>query len=206
MNEPENLDSTLPVFPTLATCTDGINILSDELVDPLLKDNLAQHFADKSIRSVGDLAQLTEREVNRLPIRNSPSKIDRVKTALSRYAARKFSTSTEANSIVVSSSTPLRQTKRKSLFENMMKPNISAVLECPKPVKRKSTDNSVQTSPIKKKKNNEALYEDLIENFDEEYLFNKFLQRFDYKKILKGYKVSFIILIKKNLINYNYFT
>ncbi|XP_014220188.1 telomere-associated protein RIF1 [Trichogramma pretiosum] len=196
LSEPENLDSTLPVYPTLTSCTDGIDTLSKDLVDPLFKDNLVEHLAAKAISSVGDMAQLTEREINRLPIRNYPSKIVCVKTALSRHAQRLGKLS-DSRPVGVSSSTPLGH-RTKSLFEDLIKSNVSAVQES-KPMKRASTDNAIQTSPIKKQRNDQEACKDFMDHCDDDFLFEAFIKKFDYERLLKAYKEKMVEKPEKEL-------
>ncbi|XP_058802826.1 uncharacterized protein LOC131670866 [Phymastichus coffea] len=198
--EPENLDSTLPVYPSLISCSDAVESLSADLVDPLFTSNLATHLSTRCIHSIGDLAQLNERDINRLPIK-SP-KVDCVKKALSRYEERVNTSSrtpekSTAN-IVVPSSTPLghrrpmRTRPDNDSFEDLMKTsdlmstNVSALK---KPVKRPSSDSCVQTSPTKRtRRDDEIQCLELMEQCDEDVLFDAFAKRFGADKICKGYR------------------
>lgn len=205
MNEPENLDSTLPVYPSLISCADAVESLSADLVDPLFTSNLEVHLTTRAIHSIGDLAQLTERDINRLPIK-SP-KVDCVKKALSKYEDRINSTARTPEkrpSVSVPSSTPIgpRRTTRarpdNDSFDELMKTsdlmstNMSALK---RPAKRLSTDSCVQTSPAKRtKKGDEKQCLDLMEQCDDDVLFDAFVKRFGAEKILKGYKVSYYVV------------
>jgi telomere-associated protein RIF1 len=206
LNEPENLDSTLPVYPSLISCAEAVENISAELVDPLFTSHLAKHLSIRSIRSVGDLAQLTERDINRLPIK-SP-KIPSVKKVLSRYQEKLLEKTPEKRTTnVVPSSTPLGNKRKDRIrndnvsLEDLMKSggnnsdlgsiNVSAVYECKRAVKRLSIDSSMQTSPAKRtKRNDEEACAEMMNQCDEGFLFRAFLKRFDAEKILKGYKVS----------------
>lgn len=208
MIEAEKLDSALPIYPALIACSDAIDPICEDLVGPLFTNNLNQHFSLRSIRSVGDLAQMTERDINRLPIK-SP-KVDCIVKALTRYEERlAIKTPDRRPTPNVSSSTPLNKGRRgkvKSIdntFE-MDDLNVSEVCEYQKPSKRASTDNSMQTSPVKRsKREEEKACREMIDQCDDEFLFKTFVARFGADKILEGYKVSLVISILFNLRYYH---
>jgi len=204
--EAEKLDNALPIYPALITCADSIHAVCEDLVDPLFTSNLKTHFSLKSIHSVGDLAQLTEREVNRLPIKLP--KLDCIKKALTRYEERlAIKTPDRRPTPNVSSSTPLnkgRKGKKESsedAFE-MDDMDVSAVYEYQKPVKRPSMDSCMQTSPVKKsKREEEKACKDMMDQCDDDFLFQSFINRFGAAKILQGYKVSFLNLITEYFVH-----
>ncbi|KAJ8683442.1 hypothetical protein QAD02_019234 [Eretmocerus hayati] len=227
--EAENLDSTLPVYPSLTSCAESVQSISADLVDPLFTNNLSKHLDVKSIHSVGDLAQMTERDINRLPIKTP--KIDCVKKALLKFEMKACGNTPDKRTVnMVSSSTPLgnkRKDKAKSndLFDEVMKNcnnsdfnsmNVSAVYESKRP-KRQSTDTSMQTSPMKRasrlsidssmqtspakvpKKSDEVVLDDIMEKCNEEIVFKAFLKRFDAEKILLGYKEKVGVIADREL-------
>lgn len=82
--DPELLDSTLPIYPTLSSCVESIDAIIERLTYPLWKKNLCTHLANRSLRTIGDLAQLSEREINRLPVKGKP-KTEFVKKVLEHF-------------------------------------------------------------------------------------------------------------------------
>lgn len=202
--QPENLDSTLPVYPTLASCTDDLDPLTSDLVDPLFKSNLLKEFTQRSIHSVGDLAQLTERDVNRLPIK-SP-KVSCLKRVLSKYEERRVvkTTPPRPTRASVSSSTPLghkrldRGRQDGNSFEDLMRGtsgDLGPIAGCKATVKRMSTDSGMQTSPAKKVRRTEReACRETTREFGEEVLLEELVERFGLERIservLKKYKVS----------------
>ncbi|XP_023247300.1 telomere-associated protein RIF1 [Copidosoma floridanum] len=222
LNQPEALDSMLPVCPSLTSCNDAVDTISAELVDPMFVDDLAKHFLMKCIRTVGELAQLTEREINRLPI-VSP-KVDSVKRALSRYEEKLRIKSPEKKIRIkncVSSSTPMekkRPERTKSIddsFEELEKKESndldSSSYDCKmrgsRVSKRLSIDSSIQTSPVKRsKKDDERACLDLMAQCDDDILLNQLVKRFDFQKVLQGYNIKtedLMSLLSKNLVEEN---
>ncbi|KAL6261612.1 hypothetical protein P5V15_006699 [Pogonomyrmex californicus] len=82
--DPEFLDSTQPIYPTLSSCMEPIDAIIEQLTYPLWKHNLNRYFANRSMRTIGDLAQLTEREINRMPVKGD-SKTKFVKKVLKHF-------------------------------------------------------------------------------------------------------------------------
>lgn len=82
--DPELLNSTLPIYPTLSSCLEPIDTIVERLTYPLWKKNLCTHLANRSLRTIGDLAQLSEREINRLPVKGKP-KTEFVKKVLEHF-------------------------------------------------------------------------------------------------------------------------
>ncbi|XP_011698033.1 PREDICTED: telomere-associated protein RIF1 isoform X2 [Wasmannia auropunctata] len=70
--DPEFLDSTEPIYPTLSSCVEPIDSIVEQLTYPLWKHNLSMYFANRNMRTIGDFAQLSEREVNRMPVKGKP--------------------------------------------------------------------------------------------------------------------------------------
>lgn len=82
--DPELLDSMLPIYPTLSSCMEPIDTIIERLTYPLWKKNLCTYFANRSLRTIGDLAQLSEREINRIPVKGKP-KTEFVKKVLEHF-------------------------------------------------------------------------------------------------------------------------
>lgn len=186
------------MYPSLVSCSDAIDPVCEDLVDPLFTRNLNQHFTLKSIKSVGDLAKLTERDINRLPVK-SP-KVECIVKALARYEEKlAVKTPDRRPTPNVSSSTPLNRRKDRSkpvedTFDDL---NVSEVYQCtPRPPKRASTDNSMQTSPVKRsKREQEKACEDIMDQCGDDFLFRTFVDRFGADRLLEGYKVSFRVIV-----------
>lgn len=82
--EPEYLDSTLSIYPTLLSCVEPIDSIIGQLTYPTWEENLCAYFESRNICTIGELARLSEREVNRLPVKGK-SKIEHVKSVLQRF-------------------------------------------------------------------------------------------------------------------------
>lgn len=82
--DPEFLESRLPIYPKLSSCTVPIDIIIEQLTYPLWKKNLCAYLANRSLRTIGDLAQLSEREINRIPVKGI-SKPKFVKNVLEQF-------------------------------------------------------------------------------------------------------------------------
>ncbi|XP_026828469.1 telomere-associated protein RIF1 isoform X2 [Ooceraea biroi] len=80
----EFLDSTQPIYPTLSSCVEPIDTIIEQLTYPPWKQNLRTYFTTTSLCTIGDLAQLSEREVNRLPMK-CKSKTKFVKKVLQHF-------------------------------------------------------------------------------------------------------------------------
>lgn len=78
---PELLDSIQPIYPTLISCKEPITSIIEHLTNPLWVQHLSTYFINRNIQSIGDLAQLSEREINRIPVKGN-SKIEFVKSVL----------------------------------------------------------------------------------------------------------------------------
>ncbi|XP_076177307.1 uncharacterized protein LOC143151700 isoform X2 [Ptiloglossa arizonensis] len=86
---PELLDSIHPIYPTLISCTEPINCIIEQLTNPLWVQNLSSYLANRKLQTIGDLAQLSEREVNRIPVKGN-SKVEFVKSILKCFEKTYF--------------------------------------------------------------------------------------------------------------------
>ncbi|CAG9114487.1 unnamed protein product [Plutella xylostella] len=80
-----DLNDTDPICPELLACTNPISDIASELSSPAMKVLLIKELEGK-INTIGDLAKLTELEVNRLCIKAPKVKV--AKKVLSDYAAK----------------------------------------------------------------------------------------------------------------------
>lgn len=79
--DPESLDSTQPIYPTLTSRVEPIKLIIDQLTNPLWVQHLSTYFENRNLETVGDLARLSEREINRIPVKGN-SKVEFVKNVL----------------------------------------------------------------------------------------------------------------------------
>jgi len=82
--DPEFLDSMQSIYPTLSSCMEPIDNIIERLTYPLWKHSLSMYFANRNMRTIGDFAQLSEREINRIPVRGKP-KTEFVKKVLEHF-------------------------------------------------------------------------------------------------------------------------
>ncbi|XP_066584023.1 telomere-associated protein RIF1-like isoform X2 [Prorops nasuta] len=80
---PELLDSMNPIYPDLVNCKESISTIVNQLTNPLWVQHLSAYLSSRNLKTIGDIAQLSEREINRMPVKGS-SKIEYVKTVLQR--------------------------------------------------------------------------------------------------------------------------
>ena len=81
---PETLDSTESIFPALTDCTEPVTSIIESLSNPLWIHHLSSCFASREIHTIGDLARLSEREINRIPVKGNP-KTEFVKSILAKF-------------------------------------------------------------------------------------------------------------------------
>ncbi|XP_043252693.1 telomere-associated protein RIF1-like isoform X1 [Colletes gigas] len=86
---PESLDFSQPIYPKLTSCTEPLSSIIEQLTNPLWVRNLSTYFESRKLQTIGDLAQLSEREVNRIPVK-SQSKSEFVKSVLKRFEKTYF--------------------------------------------------------------------------------------------------------------------
>ncbi|XP_063359318.1 telomere-associated protein RIF1 isoform X2 [Cydia amplana] len=80
------LNDSDPIFPDLINCKDSIDNIASELSSPGMKELFVKELGG-NIKTVGDLAKLTELEVNRIGIK--APKVQVAKKVLENYASRK---------------------------------------------------------------------------------------------------------------------
>lgn len=103
---PECLNSTQSIYPTLSSCEESINSIIGQLTYPSWTGMLGSYLENRSVRTIGDLAQLSEREVNRLPLK-SKSKINLVKGVLQHFENKSMSQAKDKNSNIEDSLSPV---------------------------------------------------------------------------------------------------
>ncbi|KYN04288.1 Telomere-associated protein RIF1 [Cyphomyrmex costatus] len=82
--DPEFLDSTHSIYPTLSSCMEPIDTIIERLTYPLWKNNLITYFSNRNMHTIGDFARLSEREVDRIPVKGKP-KTEFVKKVLEKF-------------------------------------------------------------------------------------------------------------------------
>ncbi|XP_029051883.2 telomere-associated protein RIF1-like isoform X1 [Osmia bicornis bicornis] len=82
--QPELLNNVYPIYPTLIVCQEPISSIVQQLTNPLWVRHLTAYFANRNLQTVGDLARLSEREINRMPIKGN-SKVEFVKSVLRSF-------------------------------------------------------------------------------------------------------------------------
>ncbi|KYN11345.1 Telomere-associated protein RIF1 [Trachymyrmex cornetzi] len=82
--DPEFFDSTHSIYPTLSSCMEPINTIIERLTYPLWKNHLTTYFANRDMHTIGDFARLSEREVDRMPVKGKP-KTEFVKKVLEQF-------------------------------------------------------------------------------------------------------------------------
>lgn len=88
--DPELLDSTRPIYPSLSSCIEPIESILERLTYPLWKNNLSVYFANRNLQTIGDFARLSEREINRFPVKGKP-KSEFVKKVLDHFSSTRKS-------------------------------------------------------------------------------------------------------------------
>ncbi|XP_076234263.1 uncharacterized protein LOC143179108 [Calliopsis andreniformis] len=101
--DPELLNSTEPIYPALVSCSEPIKVIIGQLTNPLWVQHLSTYFLDRNLQTVGDLAQLSEREINRIPVKGH-SKTEFIKSVLKWF--EKTHNSTETNNTLNASTVP----------------------------------------------------------------------------------------------------
>ncbi|XP_076293103.1 uncharacterized protein LOC143215143 [Lasioglossum baleicum] len=84
ISDPELLDSTQPIYPLLTTSTESIQTIVEKLTNPLWVQHLSSYLQSRNLKTIGDLARLSEREVNRMPVKGN-SKVELVRNVLKCY-------------------------------------------------------------------------------------------------------------------------
>ncbi|XP_020287403.1 telomere-associated protein RIF1 isoform X2 [Pseudomyrmex gracilis] len=107
--DPEYLNSTQPIYPTLSSCEESINSILGQLTYPSWTGMLGSYLENRSVRTIGDLAQLSEREINRLPLK-SKSKISLVKGALQHFENKSVSQAKDNSSNIEDSPSLVEET------------------------------------------------------------------------------------------------
>jgi len=79
--DPELMHSTQCIYPTLSSCVEPIDTIIEQLTYRFWKQNLRTYLTNTNLRTIGDLAQISEHEVNRMPVKGK-SKIKYVKKVL----------------------------------------------------------------------------------------------------------------------------
>lgn len=71
LDDLHRMPSTLtPIWVNLIECTHPIGLISSRLTSPVLIKSLLRELSEAGIRTVGDLAKLTEEQLDRLPVKS----------------------------------------------------------------------------------------------------------------------------------------
>ncbi|XP_043494330.1 telomere-associated protein RIF1-like isoform X2 [Polistes fuscatus] len=84
-SNPELFDDTEAFYQELVSCQQPINSLTSYLTYPSWIRQLNSYFASRNIVTVGDFAQMTAREINRMPIKHHVNKVNFAKQILDHH-------------------------------------------------------------------------------------------------------------------------
>ncbi|XP_015119364.1 uncharacterized protein LOC107042716 [Diachasma alloeum] len=81
----EQLDSISPICHALIGCEEPLKTIVNDLTNPLWVSHLSNWFQERGLKTIGDLARMTEKEVADIPTKGNP-KADYVKEILNKFA------------------------------------------------------------------------------------------------------------------------
>ncbi|KAK4875071.1 hypothetical protein RN001_011493 [Aquatica leii] len=183
------LNSCDPVFKDLVDCEDDIQEIVAFLSDPLFASSLLTELQIKNIKTVGDLAKLTEVEVNRLPIK-SP-KVTTVCDALSKH---KLKNGIQVNAFVTA------EPEKNEINNECDKPDIVQRKQ-----KRRVPLKAVTASDCSNESNFKPLLlepvtPDLKAETEPEVVLNKLIQDLNNLKLLTNWKRANLATLLKLLL------
>lgn len=159
LSQPHTMDVNNSICPTLSNCKESINPIINSLVDPLWAKNLSNYFALHGIKTIGDLAQLSEREVARFPVKGKP-KVDYIKQVLNKFSLSHSSSLKDR--IMKNNESEISEADNKIPYMNQKNPEIIDIFDL-NTQNNKDDENNViavmkkTSSPI-----NQALFDDSI--------------------------------------------
>lgn len=106
------LNDTDPIYPDLVDCKDPIDNIAGELSSPVMKSLLVRELLGK-VETVGDLAKMTELEVNRLRIKAPKIKV--AKKVLSDYASKRVEKAQCEVAVVTVEEVPMSEPEEKGV-------------------------------------------------------------------------------------------
>ncbi|KAF9805990.1 hypothetical protein SFRURICE_012598 [Spodoptera frugiperda] len=106
------LNDTDPIYPDLVDCKDPIDNIAGELSSPVMKSLLVRELLGK-VETVGDLAKMTELEVNRLRIKAPKIKV--AKKVLSDYASKRVEKAQCEVAVVTVEEVPMSEPEEKTV-------------------------------------------------------------------------------------------
>ncbi|XP_012529406.1 telomere-associated protein RIF1 isoform X2 [Monomorium pharaonis] len=124
--DPEFLNSTQSIYPTLSSCVEPIDSIVDRLTYPLWRNNLNAYFTNRNLYTIGDFAQLSEREINRMPVKGK-SKIEFVKKVLEHFESTRMPPTEPADK----KANEMRQSPAKATDETSTVASIAAMSDLP---------------------------------------------------------------------------
>lgn len=82
---PDQLDSVTPICHTLIGCEESLNCIIDDLTNPLWVSHLANWFKERGLKTIGDLAKMSEKQIADIPTKGNPKALY-VKEVLEKFA------------------------------------------------------------------------------------------------------------------------
>lgn len=203
LDQPELLDSTRSVFPSLTDSSAPIDSIIGYLADPLWKPSLSSYFHSKGIETVGNLAKLPEREVNWIPVKRSP-KVPFVRNVLQHFeksvislpsiasavdASQESGTTTPNVSLSSSppTSTPIAQSS--SLCATLEEPHAG----------HSTNESPVQVEVKNQSTETQVTIEELIDQIDSSVVLKSAIKRCSAENILANYKLKMKNMAEEDL-------
>lgn len=192
LDQPELLDSTKSFYPSLTESGASIDSVISYLADPMWKPSLHVYFHDKGIETVGDLARLTEREVNRIPVKKSP-KIPFVREVLSRF---------EKSMVNLPSITSAADNSQ----ESVATPNasISSLPPTSTPIAQSSSLREQESPRVIRKDNKstetQVSVDELLEEIDASVVLKSAIKRCSAENIIASYKMKMKNMAEEDLV------
>ncbi|XP_046597042.1 telomere-associated protein RIF1 isoform X1 [Neodiprion lecontei] len=195
LDQPELLDSACPIFPTLIESSEPIDSIVGYLADPLWKSHLSNYFQTKGIETVGNLAQLSEREVNWIPVKRSP-KVPFVKSVLEHFEKTAVVSLPSLGTMdnTSQSSVGITPTTSPDLSLTSSTPIAQSSSLCPPLVKLKvrNSMNDCVTCPKKLTKSTETQVsiEELLDEVDASVTLKSAIKRCSAENIIANYRLK----------------
>ncbi|XP_011307690.1 telomere-associated protein RIF1 [Fopius arisanus] len=86
----EQLDSISAIYPDLIHCKEPLSTIINDLTNPLWISHLTNWFKERGLKTIGDLATMTEKEVADIPTKGNPKAVY-VKEILDKFTRNSIS-------------------------------------------------------------------------------------------------------------------
>jgi len=166
----EFVHSTQSIYPTLSSCVEPIDTIVEQLTYRFWKQNLRTYLTNTNLRTIGDLAQISEQEVDRMPVKGK-SKVKFIKKVLRSFEntqMKRFNKTSDSKMehTVTTDETPTTSTVPVSI-------TIDESLSCSTPLYH-STAKIVEDTP-KEKSSAEHLdkIESVVSDISSEHVYSK---------------------------------